>query len=79
MEFSNNKDQQSVQDLRIQYAECVQELEKTCALLDIEHNIGENSKIEVLRLEAEFTNVRNEYGKLNSVYNQKCDSRNTQG
>lgn len=55
-------DHRAIQDLRRQYAECVQELEKTVLMLDLEHKINDERKIEISRLEEKIKRIQNEYG-----------------
>lgn len=58
------KDNQMVQELRRQYASCVQELEKTASMLNLEHKINEEHKIEIARLNEKIRSIQNEYGEF---------------
>jgi hypothetical protein len=58
------KDNLMVQELRKQYASCVQELEKTISMLNIEHKINDEHKIEIGKLKDKIRSIQNEYGRL---------------
>lgn len=55
-------DNQMVQELRRQYASCVQELEKTGSMLNLEHKINDEHKMEIASLNEKIRSIRNEYG-----------------
>ncbi|KAJ3034468.1 Protein fantom, partial [Rhizophlyctis rosea] len=54
-------DKRLLQDLRLQYAECVQELEKTQKLLQLQEKINRDYKLEVEDLHRKLVAMRNEY------------------
>lgn len=51
-------------DLRIQYARCVEDLEKTKKLLQLQERINKDYKIEVQHLSQKLEATKNEYGML---------------
>ncbi|KAJ3295385.1 X-linked retinitis pigmentosa GTPase regulator-interacting protein 1 [Borealophlyctis nickersoniae] len=55
------KDKRILQDLRVQYAECVQELDKTNKLLSLQEQINRDYKLEVEDLTRKLAATRNEY------------------
>ncbi|KAJ3039315.1 X-linked retinitis pigmentosa GTPase regulator-interacting protein 1 [Rhizophlyctis rosea] len=63
LERSDDKehDKRLLQDLRLQYAECVQELEKTAKLLALQEKINRDYKLEVEDLNRKLVAMRNEY------------------
>lgn len=52
-----------MQELRLQHAECVQELKKTHKLLMLQEIINKDYKNEVENLNKKLDAVRNEYGR----------------
>jgi hypothetical protein len=51
-------------DLRAQYAECVQELEKTKKLLKLQEQINKDYKLQIERLKQRLEMMKNEYGRF---------------
>ncbi len=57
------QDKRLLQELRVQHAECVQELEKVHRLLLLQEKINRDYKTEVENLNRKIEAMRNEYGK----------------
>ena len=57
------EDKRALNELRVQFAECAQELEKYTRLLQIQERINKDYKKEVDQLRKQLTSLQNEYGK----------------
>ncbi|KAI8922697.1 hypothetical protein BC831DRAFT_474756 [Entophlyctis helioformis] len=55
------EDKRALQELRVQFSECAQELEKATKLLQIQEQINKDYKIEVAHLKRQIESLQNEY------------------
>ncbi|KAJ8327874.1 hypothetical protein QVD99_006385 [Batrachochytrium dendrobatidis] len=55
------KDTKALQLLRVQFADCAQELEKSTKLLMIQESINRDLKVELAQFQKQFTCLKNEY------------------
>nr|KAJ3422358.1 Phosphomannomutase [Polyrhizophydium stewartii] len=54
-------DKRALQDLRVQFAECAQELDKASKLLEIQEKINRDLKTEIDHLKKQIASMQNEY------------------
>ncbi|KAL2920290.1 hypothetical protein HK105_200363 [Polyrhizophydium stewartii] len=55
------EDKRALQDLRVQFAECAQELDKASKLLEIQEKINRDLKTEIDHLKKQIASMQNEY------------------
>ncbi|KAJ3103809.1 Protein fantom [Phlyctochytrium planicorne] len=60
-ELADNNERHVIQELRIQNAECIQELEKTRKLLTLQEHINKDYKLEVEELNRKIESLKNGY------------------